>query len=49
MPAAVTGVSIGQIGTGMSQQLARGVLSFCNARQMTFARGVHPLLRRGVP
>ena len=29
------GASIGQIGTAMGQQSLRGVLSFCNARQMT--------------
>jgi len=35
MPAAVVGASIGQIGTAVAQQSLRGVLSFCNARQMT--------------
>ena len=35
MPAAVIGASIGQIGTALGQQSLRGVLSFCNARQMT--------------
>ncbi len=35
VPAAVTGASIGQIGTAVAQQSLRGVLSFCNARQMT--------------
>ena len=35
MPAAVCGASIGQIGTAVAQQSLRGVLSFCNARQMT--------------
>ena len=35
VPAAVIGASIGQIGTAMGQQSLRGVLSFCNARQMT--------------
>jgi chromate reductase len=35
MPAAVIGASIGQLGTAMAQQSLRGVLSFCNARQMT--------------
>ena len=35
MPAAVIGASIGQIGTALGQQTLRGVLSFCNARQMT--------------
>jgi chromate reductase, NAD(P)H dehydrogenase (quinone) len=35
MPAAVIGASIGQIGTALAQQSIRGVLSFCNARQMT--------------
>ena len=33
--AAVIGASSGQIGTAMAQQSLRGVLSFCNARQMT--------------
>jgi chromate reductase len=35
IPAAVTGASIGPIGTAVAQQSLRGVLSFCNARQMT--------------
>jgi len=35
LPAAVIGASMGQIGTAMAQQSLRGVLSFCNARQMT--------------
>jgi len=35
MPAAVIGASIGSIGTAVAQQSLRGVLSFCNARQMT--------------
>jgi chromate reductase len=35
VPAAVIGASIGQIGTALSQQSLRAVLSFCNARQMT--------------
>src|SRR3954471_17329918 len=35
IPAAVIGASIGQIGTAIAQQNLRGVLSFCNARQMT--------------
>jgi chromate reductase, NAD(P)H dehydrogenase (quinone) len=35
MPAAVIGASTGQIGTALAQQSLRGVLSFCNARQMT--------------
>ena len=35
IPAAVIGASIGQIGTALAQQSLRGVLSFCNARQMT--------------
>jgi hypothetical protein len=35
MPAAVIGASIGKIGTAVAQQSLRGVLSFCNARQMT--------------
>src|SRR6478735_11638641 len=35
IPAAVIGASAGQLGTAMGQQSLRGVLSFCNARQMT--------------
>jgi chromate reductase len=35
VPAAVIGASIGQIGTALAQQSLRGVLSYCNARQMT--------------
>jgi chromate reductase len=35
IPAGVIGASIGQIGTAVSQQSLRAVLSFCNARQMT--------------
>ena len=35
VPAAVIGASPGQIGTAVAQQSLRGVLSFCNARQMT--------------
>ena len=35
LPAAVIGASPGQIGTALGQQSLRGVLSFCNARQMT--------------
>jgi len=35
IPAAIIGASIGQIGTALAQQSLRGVLSFCNARQMT--------------
>ena len=35
LPAAVIGASPGQIGTALAQQSLRGVLSFCNARQMT--------------
>jgi chromate reductase, NAD(P)H dehydrogenase (quinone) len=35
VPAAVIGASIGPIGTAVAQQSLRGVLSFCNARQMT--------------
>src|SRR3954466_10876362 len=35
MAAAVIGASRGQIGTAIAQQSLRGVLSFCNARQMT--------------
>jgi chromate reductase, NAD(P)H dehydrogenase (quinone) len=49
IPAAVIGASIGQIGTALAQQSLRGVLSFCNARQMTapeayiqFSREVFP-------
>ena len=54
MPAAVIGASIGQIGTAMAQQSLRGVLSFCNARQMTapeayirYSPGNLPRRRRG--
>ncbi len=35
VPAAVIGASVGPIGTAIGQQGLRGVLSFCNARQMT--------------
>jgi chromate reductase, NAD(P)H dehydrogenase (quinone) len=35
IPAGVIGASIGPIGTAVAQQSLRGVLSFCNARQMT--------------
>ncbi len=35
IPAAVIGASAGQLGTAVGQQSLRGVLSFCNARQMT--------------
>lgn len=35
VPAAVIGASVGSIGTAVAQQSLRGVLSFCNARQMT--------------
>lgn len=35
IPAAVVGASIGMIGTALAQQSLRGVLSYCNARQMT--------------
>jgi len=35
IPAAVIGASTGSIGTALAQQSLRGVLSFCNARQMT--------------
>lgn len=35
LPAAVIGASPGNIGTALAQQSLRGVLSFCNARQMT--------------
>ncbi|MBO0901713.1 NAD(P)H-dependent oxidoreductase [Cellulomonas sp. zg-ZUI222] len=35
MPAAVIGASPGMIGTALAQQSLRGVLSYCNARQMT--------------
>jgi chromate reductase, NAD(P)H dehydrogenase (quinone) len=35
IPAAVIGASTGSIGTALGQQSLRGVLSFCNARQMT--------------
>ena len=35
IPAAVIGASVGAIGTAVAQQSLRGVLSFCNARQIT--------------
>lgn len=35
IPAAVIGASVGMIGTAVAQQSLRGVLAFCNARQMT--------------
>lgn len=35
IPAAVIGASVGAIGTAVAQQSLRGVLSYCNARQMT--------------
>ena len=35
LPAGVIGASIGSIGTAVAQQSLRGVLSFCNARQLT--------------
>lgn len=35
LPTAVIGASTGAIGTAVAQQSLRGVLSFCNARQMT--------------
>jgi chromate reductase len=35
IPAAVIGASPGALGTALGQQSLRGVLSFCNARQMT--------------
>lgn len=35
VPAAVIGTSPGPLGTALAQQSLRGVLSFCNARQMT--------------
>ncbi len=35
IPAATIGASSGSIGTAVAQQSLRGVLSFCNARQMT--------------
>lgn len=35
IPAAVVGASVGAIGTAVAQQSLRGVLSYCNARQMT--------------
>ncbi|WP_404433869.1 NAD(P)H-dependent oxidoreductase [Microbacterium lacus] len=37
IPAAVIGASVGSIGTAVAQQSLRGVLSYCNARQMTEA------------
>ncbi len=39
IPAAVIGTSPGMIGTALAQQSLRGVLSFCNARQMTAPEG----------
>lgn len=39
IPAAVIGASTGQIGTALAQQSLRGVLTFCNARQMTSPEG----------
>ena len=35
VPAGVIGASPGNLGTALAQQSLRGVLSFCNARQMT--------------
>ena len=35
IPAAVIGASPGQLGTALAQQSLRGVLGYCNARQMT--------------
>src|SRR5690349_7298653 len=35
IPAGVIGASLGAIGTAVGQQSLRGVLSFCNARQLT--------------
>lgn len=35
IPAAVIGASPGALGTALAQQSVRGVLSYCNARQMT--------------
>jgi chromate reductase len=35
IPAGIIGASIGKIGTAVAQQSLRGVLSYCNARQMT--------------
>ena len=39
MPSAIIGTSPGGIGTAVAQQSLRGVLSFCNARQMTAPEG----------
>ncbi len=39
IPAAVIGASPGQISTALAQQSLRGVLGFCNARQMTAPEG----------
>jgi len=47
VPAAVIGASPGQIGTALAQQSLRGVLSFCNARQMT-APEAYVTLRPGL-
>jgi chromate reductase len=45
IPAAVIGASVSSIGTAVAQQSLRGVLSYCNARQMTspeaYIRFVH--------
>ena len=49
IPTAVIGASIGQIGTALSQQSLRGVLGFCNARQMTAPGGLHHLHPGDVP
>src|SRR6187200_171512 len=49
MPAAVVGASIGQIGTALAQQSLRGVLSFCNARQMTAPRPTFNIHGRSFP
>ncbi len=35
VPTVMIGASIGQIGTALTQQSLRAVMSFCNARQMT--------------
>lgn len=39
IPAAVIGGTPGAIGTALAQQALRGVLSYCNARQMTAPEG----------
>ncbi len=49
LPAAVIGTSVGQLGTAIAQQSLRGVLSFCNARQMTAPRPTSNIPPRSSP